>query len=346
MKEEFWKLSNGIGRICKTMINKIKDRLRNIAGKNESTQNLYESLSNLKTFCLSKVPDGLFAKLYCKENMGKWISLKSPQTYDEKLWWLKLNYKDPLMTTCSDKYLVRNYVKACGLEELLIPLEGIYANFDEINFQGFKKEVILKCTHVSGGNLIYNPDEIQFDIDKEKRRFNRLLKKNYFYVSREWNYKNINPKIVIEDVIRDCQGMLPKDYKFLCFYGKPKLMYLMENTCTNAGKHEIAENRFLNVYDMDWNLTNISQGFPIKDNKMVVKPQTFELMKNYAAILSTPFPECRVDFYECDGKVYFGELTFYDGGGCNNTQPHEWDLQIGEWIDLERAKKSIENNYA
>ncbi len=334
----------GIGRNYIRMVSQLKAKIRNSSQKCEKFLEIYEILSSIKCKIYMIFPNKIFAQLYCIENMGKRVNLTAPKTYDEKLWWLKLNYKDPLMTICSDKYEVRKYVAQCGLKELLIPLIGVYNAFEEIHFDKLQDEVILKCNHVSGGNVIYNPKK-NFNYKKEKLKFDRLMRKNYYFVSREWNYKNIKPRILIEKVLRDRKGNLPKDYKFLCFEGIPKLMYLIENTCTETGRHESPDKRFLNVYDMEWNLTNISQGFPIKCNKMIKKPVTFEKMKEYASVLAKPFPECRVDFYEIEGKVYFGELTFYDGGGCNNTQPEEWDLKLGSWIDIGKAKDHINQNY-
>lgn len=289
------------------------------------------SLNNLKS-------DEKFAKQMYKKYTGDDLNLENPQTYNEKLWWLKFHYRNPLQTICSDKYCVREYVKQCGLEEILVHLYGVYDNARDIKLDDFKHEVFLKVNAGSGGNIIYDPQK-DFERKLFVWDFNSRLKHNCYMDSREWNYKNVPPKIVCEEVLRDSKGQLPKDYKFMCFGGEPKLLFYSDGVCDEKGMHSVEGQRFTNVYDMEFNIVDMTVDQPSRPDIYVEKPETFGKMKEYAAILSRPFPQCRVDFYTFDGKIYFGEITFYHGGGCRKIQPEKWMLQMGHWIDL----KSIDN---
>ena len=314
-----------------------RSKLRKFCHKYKVLARNYDKLTWYKSRLVTAfISDSDFAIKNYQEKTGKMLNLEHPQTYDEKLWYLKIHNRDPLLTICSDKYRVREYVKQFGLGHILNELYGVYDDARDIDFSIFVEPVFLKSNHTSGDNIIYDPNK-PFDRYDFTKRFNFILKQNYYVKSREWNYKNIKPKIIAEKVLRNDNGQLPLDYKFLCFGGEPKLLYLSVNSCTEQGKHN-SVGRYLNTYDMDFNLTDIDEGFAILNDGSIKKPYNFEKMKEYAAILSKPFAHCRVDFYNIDGKIYFGELTFYDSGGCNNIQPHEWDLKIGSWIDISNIK--------
>lgn len=286
------------------------------------------------------ISDRDFAVASYKERTGKVLNLDNPITFDEKLWYLKLNNRDPLLTICSDKYKVREYVKQCGLSNLLIELYGVWDDARKIDFETLPSPCFLKCNHTSGTNIIYDKEK-NFDKRDFIRTFNFMLKQNYYYGSREWNYKNIDSKIIAEKVIRDKAGKLPLDYKFMCFNGVPKIMYLSKNTCREDGHHAGQEQK-LNYYDMDFNLLEIS-GAGLKNiDEDMKKPSTWEKMKRYASVLSRPFSFCRVDFYSIDGKVYFGEITFYPTGGCQDLHPEKWEMILGNWIDISVVKKTEE----
>ena len=278
-----------------------------------------------------------YAKWFYRLYTGRTLNLESPERFDEKIWWLKLNNRDPKLTLCSDKNAVREYVKQCGLADILIPQFGVFENANDIDFSQYSCEVVAKCTHNSGGLFFYDPS---MPVDKEKmkaakHRLNYILRKDASVLSLEWNYKNIPHRIVVEKVIRNKDGSFPLDYKFMCFDGEPRLLFLdlgliNEDTSYN---HDYPRN----VYDMDFNLMPIYETRPNADYP-VERPDNFKYMVEVARKLSSPFPHCRVDLYNVDGKVYFGEITFYHGGGCNNIQPEEWDYKIGSWIDLNSTK--------
>lgn len=310
----------------------LKSKFRDVCHKNKVLARNYDKLtwykSRLETVFISDIA---YAKKTYRKRCGKTLNLQNPQTFDEKLWYLKLHNRDPLLTICSDKYRVREYVEHCGLGFLLNELYGVYDNARDIEFSKFHEPVFLKCNHTSGDNVIYDPHK-PFDQEDFVKRFNFVLKQNSYVKSREWNYKNIKPKIIAEKVLRDKNGKLPLDYKFLCFDGEPKLLFLDIDVCTEDGKHNAINYR--NVYDMNFRLLDMTETRDHKDLDTIKKPENFEKMAEYAAILSKPFAQCRIDFYNIDGKIYFGEITFYHGGGCNNIQPREWDLKIGSWIDI------------
>ena len=269
------------------------------------------------------------------------MNLDNPQTFDEKLWWLKLYYKNSLETICSDKDKVREYVAKCGLESILNEQYGAWADAREINFDTLPSPCFLKCNHVSGTNAIYDKEK-PFNKKKFVRDFNSCLKTNYYIQSREWNYKNIEPRIVAERVLRDNEGNLPLDYKFLCFHGIPRLMLYDISVCNDDGSHKPSAQRC--VYDDNMNLLpDVKLTRRRHHEKLGITRGEFEEMKRYAIILSKPFPHVRVDFYCVDGKIYFGEMTFYHMGACNKIDPPEFSKVMGSWIDLDKVKVEIED---
>lgn len=278
-----------------------------------------------------------YAKWFYHLYTGKTLTLNNPQRFDEKLWWLKLNNHDPQMTMCSDKYAVREYVKQCGYEDTLMEQMEVLSTVKELDMKKYGFEVVAKCTHNSGGHLFYNPDKPISDkqIKIAKRNLNFILHQNASVLSREWNYKNIPPRIVVERVVRDKKGRLPSDYKFMCFDGEPRLLFLDLGVINDDDTYN--HNYPRNIYDMDFNLLPVRETRPNADYP-VQKPDNFAYMVEMARTLAQPFPYCRVDLYNIDGKVYFGEITFYHGGGCNNIQPEEWDYKMGSWIDLSSPK--------
>ncbi len=317
------------------MLFRIKVALRNWADRSNFGSIVFQFARKSLATCLLVLSDEKYAQWFYKFYTGKKLNLSEPKYFDEKVWWLKLNNRDPLLTVCSDKYAVRDYVKKCGLENILIPQFGVYDNAKNIPFNELKEEVIIKCTGGSGENFIFSPNA---NVDKKMiiRRMNYALKQNPYIYSREWNYKNIEQKIIVERLIRDKNGKLPLDYKFMCFGGEPRLLFLDiglldENNIYN-------HNYPRNIYDMNFNLMPFKETRDNYDGE-VKKPENFEEMIEIAKKLSQPFPFCRVDLYNVDGKVYFGEITFYHGGGCNDIQPEEWDLRLGSWIDISSVKE-------
>lgn len=321
-----------------SIIRKIKSSVIELSEKGDRGERLYTEIKYSVATIIGKIlGEDDYAKWFYNLYTRRKLNLDNPTSFDEKLWWLKLNNKDPLLTVCSDKHRVREYVKNCGYENILIPQLEIVKKADEIDFSKYDFEVVAKCNHNSGGHVFYNPKKqlTEKELKEKIRKLNFILGKNASVLSREWNYKNIEPCIVVEKVIRDKQGNLPLDYKFMCFDGEPKLLFLDLGVINPDSSYNHDYPR--NIYDMNFNLMPIHETRPNADYE-VKKPENFEYMIEIARKLSQPFPHCRVDLYNVDGKVYFGEITFYHGGGCNDIQPEEWDLKMGSWIDLNSPK--------
>ena len=316
------------------MLFKIKVALRNWSDKSNFGSIVFQFARKTVAKLLLILPDEKYAQWFHKLYTGKGLNLKEPKYFDEKIWWLKLNNRDPLLTKCSDKHAVREYVKEKGLEHILIPQLGLYNDAKDIPFSEYNDEVIIKCTSGSGENYFFAPQKNN-DIKMIVKRMNYTLKQNPYWYSREWNYKNIDRKITVEKIIRDKNGKLPTDYKFMCFNGEPKLLFLDIGLIdeNNVYNHNYPRN----IYDMDFNLMPFIE---TRENYkgVIEKPENWKQMVEIAKTLSEPFPYCRVDLYNVDGKVYFGEITFYHGGGCNDIQPEEWDLRLGSWIDITSPK--------
>lgn len=317
----------------------LKTLIRKQSKKNKKLSRQYDKLTWYKSK-LNAIfeSDRHFAIRTYKKKFGKVLNLDNPCTFDEKLWWLKLNNRAPLLTICSDKYLVREYVRGCDLGHILNELYGVYDDAREIDFDSLPDEVFFKCNHTSGINRIYDKN-VFFDKEDFIQRFNFVLKQNYYTKSREWNYKNIKPLIICERVLKQSDGTLPiVDYKFLCFAGEPKLLLYETGLCKDNGEHAGKGNR--KVLDMNFMPVDIKfitiEPFGEAEAE---KPVNLNQMVEYAKIISKPFPICRVDLYNIDGSIFFGEITFYPWGGYNNIHPEEWATILGDWIDIYYGRK-------
>ena len=278
-----------------------------------------------------------YAKWFYHLYTGKKLNLDNPRTFNEKGWWLKLNNRNPLMTKCSDKYAVREYVKECGFEDILIPQFAVLQSADDLDLKQYKEPVIVKCTHNSGGHIFYFPDKSlnSKEVAHGKKRLNFILKRNASVLSLEWNYKNIPPQLVVEKMIQCKDGSIPLDCDFFCFNGEPKILAMDFGVVDYDANGATIHTR--NLYDMDFNKLSMQWYRPNYDGE-VQKPKNFDYMIEIAKKLSQPFPMCRVDLYNVDGKIYFGEITFYHGGCCQNIYPEEWEYKLGSWIDLDSSK--------
>lgn len=317
------------------MNHNFKNIVRVISHKNSLFSFVYQTFNKINIFINKRLDDETFAQKKYYENTGNKLDLKNPQTFDEKLWWLKIHLHNPLMTICSDKFLVREYVKECGLEYILNDLYGIYEKADDIDYELLPKEFFLKCNNASGYNFLCS-DKATFQKKRVARKLNKGLKQNFYYHSREWNYKDIVPKIICERVLRSKNLEPLIDYRFLCFNGKVKYIFVDIDTCAEDGSHRQDAKR--NVYDENMNLLDVRvtrEHFP---PELVPKPGNFDEMKTIAEKLSRPFIHCRVDLYNIDGIIYFGEITFYHASACNKIEPKEWAYKLGECIDLSHVE--------
>ena len=296
------------------------------------TKKIYEIKKQRKIDKINSMSDEEYAQWKYQLRTGKTLNLENPQTFDERIWYLKINVRDPLNNKCSDKYRVREYVKECGLEYILNELYAAYSSVEEIDFDSLPERCFLKCNNGSGANMIYDRNK-EFEYERFKIEFKKALKEDYYWAGREWNYRHIKPMILCEKVLEDKNGKLPLDYKIMCFAGEPKLLFLDIGVATEQGEH--AEEYCRNIYDMEFNLLPVKETRENYLGPEIVKPLNWDKMVEYARILSKPFRHCRVDLYNLDGKIYFGEITFHHGGGCNDIQPEEWAYKIGQWIPID-----------
>lgn len=287
-------------------------------------------------YCVDKgifkyFPDKMVLKRLYYIHTNKKLNLINPQSYNEKLQWIKLYDRKSIYSTMVDKYEAKKYVADIIGSQYIIPTLGIYNSLDEIKFDELPNKFVVKCTHDSGG-LVIVKDKSKLDIGLIKSKIEKSLKKNYYYHSREWPYKNVKPRIIIEKYMEDKNNATMRDYKFFCFNGKPELMYLSEG----LENHETASMSF---YDMNFKITDCKR----KDYKLLdyypEKPVNFEKMKEFASILSKDIPHLRVDFYEINGKLYFGELTFFTCSGFIPFEDDKWDYKLGQLIDLNLVNK-------
>lgn len=274
------------------------------------------------------LPDKLFLKIQHFYSFKKRLNLNAPQTFNEKLQWLKLYNRKDIYTTMVDKYNVKKYVAGIIGEEYIIQTFGIYDKFEEINFEKLPNQFVIKCTHDSGG-LVIVKDKSQLSIVNAKRIINKSLKRNYYYAGREWPYKNVKPKIIIEKYMEDKNDTSMHDYKFFCFNGEAKYCLVCTDRDTNLKE---------TFFDINWNVAPFKR--PNHDiDRTIKKPKNLDLMIELANRLSKGIPFIRVDFYEINGNVYFGELTLYPAGALSKFEPEEWDKKLGDLIDLSLVKK-------
>lgn len=252
------------------------------------------------------------------------LNLRDPRTYNEKLQWMKLYYRKPLMCKLVDKYEVKTYVKEKIGSQYVVTNYGVWDSFDEIDFTTLPSQFVLKTTHDQGGVVICR-DKSEFNFDKAKEKLNRHLKRNFYLLLREWPYKDVKPRIIAEELLADDSEGEIDDYKFFCFNGEPKMMFI--STERQAGKPKF------NFYDIDFNELDIIRGAG-KSNKDIMRPVNYDLMVSLARELSAGLPHVRVDFYSVREEVLFGEYTFFSGGGLKPFYPEKWDRIMGDWIQL------------
>ena len=288
-------------------------------------------LKTLLLKCAKILPDKLYLQLKYWQHMHKWLNLKNPQNFTEKLQWLKLYDRNPLYTTMVDKYAVKKWAAEKIGDRYIIPTLGVWDKFEDIDFDKLPSQFVLKTTHDSGGVVICR-DKKKFDKQAACVKLTKSLEYNYYYHGREWPYKNVKPRIIAEKYMIDEKTRELRDYKFFCFNGKPQFLFIATD---RASKTE--ETKF-DFYDLKFNHLPFTNGHP-NSKKHIDKPQTFNEMIRLASILSKDIPHVRVDFYEIEGKLYLGELTFSHWNGFMPFQPPEWDKIIGDWLILPSKKQ-------
>ena len=277
--------------------------------------------------------DKTYLKIAYRARMHKKLSLENPQTFSEKLQWMKLYDRNPLYTKLVDKYEVKSIVEQKIGSEYIIPTLGVWEKFEDIDFDVLPNQFVLKCTHDSGG-LIVVKDKSKLDIQMAKKKINHCLAHSFFWGMREWPYKNVKPRIIAETYMEDKKTAELRDYKFFCFNGEVKALFIASDRMT------VGEETKFDFFDENFNHLPFQNGHP---NAIMIpeKPVCFDEMKRIAAKLSVGFPHVRVDLYEVNGKVYFGEMTFFHWSGMTPFNPEEWDYKFGEWIKLPQPIKEV-----
>jgi len=284
---------------------------------------------------LKWMPDKMYLKLLWRARMHSKLNINDPKTFNEKLQWLKLYDRKPEYTLMVDKYEAKKYVAEHIGEQYIIPTIGVWDHFDDINFEQLPDQFVLKCTHDSGG-LVVCRDKSKLDIDAARKKIENSLRRNFFWYGREWPYKNIRPRIIAEKYMEDDATVTENrdslnkeliDYKFYCFSGEPKFLYVSEG----LENHETAKISFI---DLDWKFAPFHRNDYYTFDKLPKKPKSFDKMVQLSKKLSKGIPFIRVDLYEINGVIYFGELTFTPCSGLMLFSPQEWDYRIGQYLKL------------
>jgi hypothetical protein len=277
------------------------------------------------------MPDKLYIRRLFKIKQGYSLNLNNPQTLNEKIQWLKLNDRQPFHTICADKLLVRNYLKEKFGESMIIPLLFSTANYREIQPEILPEEPFIIKTNHDAGHFVIVRDKSKIDWEKVKLDFKYWLKNNYYYVEREWQYKNIKPMIVAEKLLICNNGFIPNDYKVHCINGRVEFIYV---ALSREGENK------RNIYDKFWNPLHFTWAPKSKNiehlrGKEIYPPDTLAKMIFYAEEIAKDFPKyVRVDFFDKDGELFFGEITQHHGGGFDQIRPFEIDVKYGEKIKV------------
>lgn len=284
---------------------------------------LFRKLSRL-------IPDRIYLQIVYFRHFKKFINFDNPKTFNEKIQWLKLNYRKEEYTNLVDKYRVKQYITKLIGEEYVIPTLGVWKNVDDIDFKSLPEKFVLKCNNDSGGIVICK-NKKDFDEVKAKSFLKERLKNNGYWYGREWPYKNVKPCIIAEKYMEDSISKDLKDYKFFCFNGSMEFF-------------DIDIDRFIehrsNYYDRNGNFLPFGKTYcPPDYTKKIEMPKNLDKMIELAETISHNTVLSRIDFYEIDGQVYFGEITFYPGSGFSPFTDEKWDYKLGDMIDLPNIKK-------
>lgn len=279
---------------------------------------------------LNKMDDKKYLELIYKIRNGEKLNIDNPRTFNEKLQWLKVYDHKDIYSKMVDKYEAKLFLSDLIGNKYIVKTYGVFNSFDEIDFDKLPDQFVIKCTHDCGG-LIICKDKKTLDLNLAKKKINKCLKKNYYYSTREWPYKNVKPRIIIEELLVNDDGTEPIEYNFFCFNGIPKIVL----TCHGDKRVK----RYNDFYDMSFNKLDLKCTY---DNSDFIekKPVLFEEMVKLSTIISKDLPHLRVDFYLCDGKLYIGELTFYHWSGFGKYSPKKWNYELGDMLDLSNVKKN------
>ena len=280
------------------------------------------------------IPDKPMICLQYRMKTGRKLNLHNPKRYTEKLQWYKLYYRDPLMAVCADKYEVRGYIKEKGLENILNTCYGVYESEEDIDFDKLPEKFVIKVTNgASGIGMKICTDKSKLNIPELKKELRSWLKVQKNGGGREWLYYRLKPRLIVEKYLepgKDEDSLV--DYKFFCFHGEPYCLYVMNERFSEGGVRQ-------NILDLDYSVMPYMREKIKPIRTELKKPKNFEKMIEMAKVLSKDFPYVRVDFYDIEGKIYFGELTFFPESGYYDFEPDEFDYVLGEKFVLPDRKE-------
>ena len=303
----------------------MKNTIKKLIKNNSLLLNLYDGTRTYyeKMF----VSDEKKLRKLFKKRLNRELNLENPVKYNDKIQWLKLYWRDPLATKCADKYKVREFISETIGDEYLNELIAVYDSVDEIDIQALPQSFVLKGTHGSGYNIICK-DKDKMNWKKEFKKMRRWLRLSYYLEEREWVYKDIKPRIICERYMEETNAEDLRDYKIFCFNGEPKLIQVDANRFNDHKR---------NYYDLDWNLLDISIDVPSDTETIIHPPERLSEMIVLSKVLSKKFPHVRVDFYEVDQKIIFGELTFFHSSGFGQFHPAEYEIEWGNYLELPKV---------
>lgn len=307
----------GTRRFAKTMFNRFKKHVKFVFRR------IFFFI--IKKINIKFISDENYLKILYSMVTNSKLNLDNPKSFNEKIQWLKLNDRKDIYTLMADKYEVKKIVSEKIGEQYLIPTYGIFEKFDDINFDNLPNKFVIKSTHSSGTVCICD-DKKKLNKKKIKKSITKDLKKNYFYQFREWPYKNIKGRIIIEENMREKNTENLNDYKIYCFNGKPELILV----CSNRNKKK----KNTDFFDLEWNKLDFTRSKSKNSSNNIKKPNCLSEMIHIAEKLSEGTYFLRVDLYEIENRVYFGELTFYPSSGFENFNPKVWNDILGEKINL------------
>lgn len=272
-------------------------------------------------------PDKMYIKKIYRKKTGKNINLQTPRTFNEKCNWIKLYDRNPIYTVMADKYLARQYINERIGDSHLIPLIGVWNNADDIDFDSLPEKFVIKCNHDNGVIICHDKKSLNFE--EVRNNLNSRLKRNYYKKYREWPYKNIPRKIICEKLLENSNGKNLLEYNVFCFNGVPK--FFKVGSVLHDGT--LAKD----FYDIDWNHLDMTTGASAGD--IFSKPIYYDKLLEIAKKLSEGTTHVRIDFYDCDGKLYNGEMTFFSNGGHMKFNPEKWNFIWGECLTLPKKRR-------
>lgn len=292
----------------------------------EENKGLSWAISNFVWFILARIlPKKWYLSLRYHLLYGRWINWKRPQYFTEKLQWLKVYGYGKKETVLVDKVLVKDFVKSKIGEQYVIPTYQVWDDPSKMTFSSLPEQFVLKCNHDSGSIIICN-DKKELDIRETKSKLSKIFHTNYYWMGRETPYKYVKRKVFAEKRISSVFGKELMDYKFFCFNGEPKIFKV---------DFERFVDHHANYYDIQQNLLPFGETWPPPmPSKVIEMPENFEEMVNIAKKLSEGLPFVRIDLYNNDGEIYFGEVTLFPTSGFGSFTDDEWDKKLGEWLIL------------